>query len=385
MGIGNKVKNKDKFHIAMIGHKRIPSREGGVEIVVDELSTRMVKLGHGVEVYNRSGYHVSGKQFNEKHGKIYEGVRLYKIPTLKSSSFNAIVYSIFATIIATGRAAFRKNYVIHFHAEGPCIMLWLPKLFGIRTIATIHGLDWQRSKWGGFATKMLKFGEKIAATRADEVIVLSKNVQKYFKDTYNREVKYIPNGIVAPTLREPDDIKRLYGLEKDEYILFLARLVPEKGAHYLINAFKKLDTNKKLVIAGGESHSQEYMNSIREMCKDDDRIIMTGFVQGKTLEELYSNAYLFVLPSDVEGMAISLLEAMSYGNACLVSDIPENVEVVGDHAYTFIHGNEDDLQRKMKELITNTELIKVKKAGAMKYILDKYNWDDVVSKTLEIY
>ena len=131
----------------MIGHKRIPSREGGVEIVVDELSTRMVKLGNRVDAYNRSGYHVSGKEFDEKRGKIYEGVRLITIPTFRNSKLNAIVYSFLATIVATAKAIFGRYDVIHFHAEGPCIMLWLPKLFGIRVIATIHGLDWQRSKW----------------------------------------------------------------------------------------------------------------------------------------------------------------------------------------------------------------------------------------------
>ena len=380
-----KWKEDGKLKISMIGHKRIPSREGGVEIVVEELSTRMVKLGHRVDAYNRSGYHVSGKQFDEKHGKIYEGVRLYKIPTLKSSSFNAIVYSILATILATARSAFRKNHAIHFHAEGPCIMLWLPKLFGIRTVATIHGLDWQRAKWGGFATRMLRFGEKVAAKYADEVIVLSKNVQQYFKDTYNRDVKFIPNGISEPELREPDDITRLYELEKNEYILFLARLVPEKGAHYLINAFKKIETSKKLVIAGGESHSLEYMNSIREMCKDDDRIIMTGFVQGKTLEELYSNAYLFVLPSDVEGMAISLLEAMSYGNACLVSDIPENVEVVENNACKFKHGNEEDLFKELAELIADNKKVEELKSKATDFIVEKYNWNEVVELTEATY
>lgn len=380
-----KWKEDGKLKISMIGHKRIPSREGGVEIVVEELSTRMVKLGHRVDAYNRSGYHVSGKEFDEKHGKIFEGVRLYRIPTLKSSSFNAIVYSILATIVATAKSAFRKRHVIHFHAEGPSIMLWLPKLFGIRCVATIHGLDWQRAKWGGFATRMLKLGEKTAAKHADEVIVLSKNVQKYFKDNYDRDVIYIPNGITRPEYREPDDIVRLYGLKKDEYILFLARLVPEKGVHYLINAFKSIDTDKKLVIAGGESHSMEYMNSIREMSKDDDRIIMTGFVQGRTLEELYSNAYLFVLPSDVEGMSISLLEAMSYNNACLVSDIEENLEVVEDKAFTFKHGDENDLKDELENLIANPQLIEEKRAAAGDFIVGKYNWDDVVTKTIEIY
>lgn len=374
-----------KFKISMIGHKRIPSREGGVEIVVEELSTRMVKLGNQVDVYNRSGYHVSGKEFDEKRGKIFEGVRLYTVPTFRSSKLNAIVYSFLATILATVRSVFRKNHVIHFHAEGPCIVLWIPKLFGIRTVATIHGLDWQRAKWGGFATKMLKFGEKVAAKHADEIIVLSRNVQEYFTREYGRKTVYIPNGIECPDKRFPREITELYGLQGDDYILFLARIVPEKGIHYLIEAYKNIKTEKKLVIAGGCSHSLEYMEKIQKMCADDPRIIMTGFVQGTLLEELYSNAWLFVLPSDVEGMAISLLEAMSYGNCCLVSDISENTEVVGENAFTFEKGNAQDLQKKLTELLDHEEKVKEKRAKSQKYICSKYHWDRVVEQTLKLY
>lgn len=374
-----------KFKISMIGHKRIPSREGGVEIVVEELSTRMVKLGNQVDVYNRSGYHVSGREFDEKRGKIFEGTRLYTIPTFRSSKLNAIVYSFLATVLATARSAFRKNHVIHFHAEGPCMMLWIPKLFGIRTIATIHGLDWQRSKWSRFASGMLKLGERTAAKHADEVIVLSQNVKEYFQKEYHRETVYIPNGIDRPQLYEAREISQKYGLVKDEYILFLARIVPEKGIPYLLEAFSKIKTDKKLVIAGGCSHSQEYMEYIRELCSKDQRVIMTGFVQGDLLKELFSNAWLFVLPSDVEGMAISLLEAMSYGRCCLVSDIPENTEVVSDCAFTFQKSNAEDLREKLEYLLSHEEERLQMSRRSQDYICNRYHWDKVVERTLELY
>ena len=369
------------LRIAMIGHKRIPSREGGVEIVVDELSTRMVKLGCEVDAYNRYGRHTAGKKFDQRRGKYYNGIRLITIPTPRSSSLNAIVYSFLATI----RSLFGKYDVIHFHAEGPCVMLWIPKLFGIRVVATIHGLDWQRAKWGNFASRVLKAGEKMAARNADEVIVLSKNMCDYFIEEYGRGTVFIPNGINRPELKEADLITQLYGLEKDGYILFLARIVPEKGLHYLIEAFGKIETEKKLVIAGGSSHSNEYMDKIKSMSAVDDRIIMTDFVHGQCLEELYSNAYLFVLPSDVEGMALSLLEAMSYGNCCLVSDIRENTEVVGECAVTFQKGNVDILRKKLKELLDDPELTAHYKALSRNYICDKYNWEDVVQSTLKLY
>ena len=374
-----------KLKISMIGHKRIPSREGGVEVVVEELSTRMVKRGHRVDAYNRSGYHVSGKEFDEKRGKILEGVRLFTIPTFHSSKLNAIVYSFLAAVLVTIKSAFRKRHVIHFHAEGPCIMLWLPKLFGIRTIATIHGLDWQRSKWGDFASKMLKLGEKIAAKWADEVIVLSKNVQDYFRETYGRETMFIPNGINKPEKKPVKEIKERFGLEENGYILFLARIVPEKGAHYLIEAFKQLDTDKKLVIAGGSSHSFEYREQIQKSCEGDDRIIMTGFVQGEALEELYSNAWIYALPSDVEGMALTLLEAMSYGNACLVSDIPENMEVIENCGFFFEKSNVEDLRAKLEYLLLHEDKLQKIRERSSDFIRKKYDWDHVVERTVELY
>lgn len=377
--------SKKSLQIAMIGHKRIPSREGGVEIVVDELSTRMVKLGCQVDAYNRSGYHVSGKEFDEKRGKVYEGVRLITIPTFRNKKFNAIVYSGLATIVATAKAVAGKYDVIHYHAEGPSIMLWIPRLFGIRVVVTIHGLDWQRSKWGNFASRMLKTGERMAARHASEVIVLSRNVQDYFRETYGRETRFIPNGINHAECRQAKEIESRYGLEKDGYILFLARIVPEKGLHYLIDAFKRIKTDKKLVIAGGNSHSLEYLEEIRKMCEPDRRIILTGFIQGRILEELYSNAWLFVLPSDVEGMAISLLEAMSYGNCCLVSDIPENLEVVENHAFCFKKSDILDLKEKMEYLLANPDEVEKKKAESSAYICKRYNWDEVVKETLKLY
>ena len=373
------------LRIAMIGHKRIPSREGGVEIVVEELSVRMAQKGHRVEAYNRYGHHVSGKKYDDEYGwkgrKYYKGVRVRIIPTFQSSSLNAIVYSFLATL----RALFTKYDVLHYHAEGPCAMLWIPKMFGKRVVVTIHGLDWQRAKWGNFASRVIKFGEKMAARHADEVIVLSRNVQQYFKEKYGREVTYIPNGINRPERRKADLIREKYGLERDGYFLFLARIVPEKGLHYLIEAYQKLDTDKKLVIAGGNSQAVEYMEQIHEMAAKDDRILMTDFVQGQTLEELYSNAYAFVLPSDVEGMALSLLEAMSYGNCCLVSDICENTEVVEEQALHFRKGDVKDLQEKLQYLLEHPDTVERLRSGSADFICGKYNWDEVVDETLRLY
>lgn len=378
-------KSQRPLRVAMIGHKRIPSREGGIEIVVEALAVRMAQLGHKVEAYNRYGHHVSGKKYDDEYGykgrKFYKGVRIRIIPTFQKSSLNAIVYSFFATI----RALFTKYDVLHYHAEGPCAMLWIPKLFRKKIVVTVHGLDWQRAKWGNFASFVIRFGEKMAAKYADAVIVLSRNVQQYFKDTYHRETIFIPNGIEKPEIREANLIKEKFGLEKDSYFLFLARIVPEKGLHYLIEAFEGLSTDKRLVIAGGNSQAYEYMQQIHRMAEKDNRIIMTDFVQGQMLEELYSNAYAFVLPSDVEGMALSLLEAMSYGNCCVVSDIPENVEVVEDKAVAFKKGDVKDLQVKLEYLLENPKILETYRSQSASFICGKYNWNEIVYETLKVY
>lgn len=367
--------------VAMIGHKRIPSREGGVEVVVDELASRLVERGYRVEAYNRAGYHISGKEFEEKRSKVYNGIRLITVPTFRNVNLNAICYAGLATV----RALFGGYGVIHYHAEGPCIMLGIPHFFGIRVVATIHGLDWQRAKWGGFASAVLKSGERMAAQKADAVIVLSANVRRYFKSTYGRDVTFIPNGIVRPKPQAADLITQKYGLEKDGYILFLARLVPEKGAHYLIEAYEQLAPDKKLVIAGGHSQANEYMKRINGYADKNPDIIITGFVQGQELAELLANAYLFVLPSDVEGMALSLLEAMSYGNCCLVSDIHENVEVVEQHAVSFHHGDVADLKAKLKMLLDDQDLVEHYRSESSDFICNKYNWEEIVDRTEALY
>lgn len=374
------MSSRSGLKIAMIGHKRIPSREGGVEIVVYELSNLLAKSGNRVDVYNRSGGHVSGSRFKSESMPVDKNVKIITIPTPRSKTLNAFVYSFLAAL----RALSGRYDVIHFHAEGPAAMCFLPKLLGIRTVVTIHGLDWQRSKWGGFASKYLKFGEKTAAKYADEIIVLSRSVQNYFKSEYGRDTVYIPNGVNAPQIRGDSLISKKYGLKKNGYILYLGRIVPEKGAHYLVDAYSGLNTDKPLVIAGGSSHSQDYFEELKKKAQGKN-IIFTDFVQGLELEELYSNAYVYVLPSDLEGMPISLLEAMSYSNCCLASDIEECTQVCGDNALYFKKGNINDLYEKLEYLLNNENIVEKYKNSAAGYVLSRYSWERAARETLAIY
>ena len=370
-----------KLNIAMLGHKRIPSREGGVEVVVEALSVRMAQKGHKVTCLNRSGHHVAGEEYDAIVGHNYKGVRLKTVPTINIRGYAAATASFFGALLA----AMGRYDVVHFHAEGPCAAMWIPKLFGKKCVATIHGLDHKRQKWGYFASRYIMKGEKCAVRKADQIIVLSRSAQEYFKNTYGRDTIFIPNGVNRPVTTLPELIEKKFGLKKDGYILFLGRLVPEKGLKYLIKAFKELDTDKKLVIAGGSSDMKEFEAGLKELCGSDDRIIFTGFVQGRILSELFSNCYTYVLPSDLEGMPLTLLEAMSYGQCCLVSDIPECIDVVEDKALSFVKGDYQDLRDKLKMLLDDPELVQKYRKEAASYVCDKYKWDKVVEETLNVY
>lgn len=375
-----------KLRIAMFGHKHILSREGGVEIVVYELSTRMSKCGHKVIVYDRKGGHVSGDTPLDDRTEI-DGVKIVPVWTINRRGLAAMTSSFSAAI----KSAHSSADIIHIHAEGPAAMCGFVKLISKlrgkkkKIIVTIHGLDWQRSKWGGFASRYIKFGEKQAIRHADEIIVLSRGVQEYFNSAYGRETVFIPNGVTRPAIIPADIITEKWRIERNGYVLFLGRIVPEKGLRYLIEAWQKLRTNKKLVIAGGSSDTQSFISELKDICRGDGSIIFTGFQQGRILEELYSNAYIYCLPSDLEGMPLSLLEAMSYGNCCVVSDIDECAEVVEDKAITFPRGNVEELRRTLQELLDDEKRVEQYKQTAANYICEKYNWDYVVDRTLGLY
>ena len=353
--------------IMMFGHKSLPSRAGGVEVVVMELAVRLTELGHSVTCCSRGG----------KSG-IYRGVRCKAMPVIPGKGLAAVSAGFFAAIYSAVSSA----EVVHIHGEGPAFWCWILKLTGKRVVVTVHGLDWQREKWrGSLGSVFIRSGERAAVRFADEIIVLSRNVQQYFLREYRRKTIYIPNGT---SLAEPvpgEGILRL-GLKKDQYLLFLGRLVPEKGIHYLIEAFKDLKTEKKLVIAGSSSDTDAYAARLKEMASSDPRILFTGFAEGKLLKELYSNAYCYILPSDLEGMPLTLLEALGYGNCCVVSDIPECAEVVGSSALLFPKGDVDGLRSCLQQLCDAPETAAQYRQKALRLVQEKYSWEEIVRQTV---
>ena len=366
--------------IAVIGVKGVGEAKGGIERHAEELYPRLVKRGHEVIIYCRP-------HFTPKGLKTYRGVKIKMLLSLDTKHLDAISHTFFASI----DALFHKYDLIHYHAIGPALLSFIPKIKKVKTCVTVHALDWEREKWGRFAKITLKLGERAAAFFPHETIVVSKEIEKYYKLKYpSASIVYIPNGVNPPQLKEPNLISSTFGLEEKKYFLFAARLVPEKGCHYLVRAFKSLKTDMKLVIAGGSSHSDGYADDLKTLAADDSRIIFTGHLFGAPLEELYTNAYSYILPSDLEGLPVALLEALSYGLPTLCSDIPPHLEVAGnekDGGYSlfFKQGDEKDLQQKLKILSKEHDMLCEQAKIAKEQILQEYNWEKITEATEKVY
>lgn len=370
------------MRICMLGHKAIPSTRGGIETVLTHLCPLLVQRGHEVICYNRSSDRIEEAFRGEVADRTYRGVRLRTAPTLRLRGISAMLASFTAAIAC----AFSRCDVVHFHAEGPCAAILIPKLMGKKCVATVHGLDWQREKWGkGFASRYIRFGERMLARHADAVIVLSESAAAYFRETYHRDTVVIPNGISRPEKRPARIIGERFGLAADSYICMVSRLTEEKGVHYLIEAYRQLHTDKKLVICGDTSDTDDYVARLREMAAGNPQILFTGFISGDTLAEVYSNAYAVCLPSNMEGMSLSLLEALSYGNAVVCSDIPENLHVCGEHALTFRKGDAGDLRDKLQYLLDHPEAVQEYRAHAAQAVLSRFSWERTADATLALY
>lgn len=375
--------NNKKITVAMIGQKKVPSRNGGIEKVLTTLAPILVRDGYEVVCFNRNIADDNNEYKNEIINKEYKGVRLKKVPTIRMKGLAAVSSSFFASIYA---GLSRKIDVVHFHAEGPSLWIMIPKLFGKKCVVTIHGLDWKRDKWGnGLGSKYIKLSEKVLAKYADKIIVLNKSTQKYFLHKYNRKTYMIPNGIDMPRNSYQRVFLDKYGIKPNEYILSVSRLTKEKQIHLLIQAFKQLKTLKKLVIVGGSSDTDKYEDMLHKMAGKNHNIIFTGFLYGEGLNELYTNAYCYVIPSKIEGMSMSLLEAMAYGNCVLGSDIEEISSVIEDNGLIFKNGDVKDLQKKLQYIINNPKIVNDFAVRSKKHVLSKYNWNDIASKTERLY
>jgi len=364
--------SKAPLRIYHIGTRGIPTTQGGIERHIEEISTRLADR-LAITVYARS-YYVPPM-------KTYKGIRIRRMPTLRTKHLDTWIYSLQATI----DVLFQKRGVVHYHALGPSIFAWIPRLFGHRTVVTVHGLDWQRAKWNRFARLYLKMCEIFSARFPNRTIVVSKVLREHYEKKFHKHVVAIPNGIEEPPARRPAEIRRKWGLAKNGYIFFIARLTPEKGAHHLVRAFRELGTEMKLVIAGEGLHSDRYVSGLRKLAGEDERIVFTGFVTGETLDELYGNCFLYCQPSEIEGLSIALLEAMSYGCCVLSSDIPENLELIEGVGFSFESKNVESLREKLRALMLRPEKVQMAGLVARRRALTQYSWDAVAKSTEALY
>lgn len=374
------MENDRKLKIAMIGHKDIQNNTGGIEVMVGELSARLTADGYDVTAYARG---------LQKGHNVYDvdGVHVRRIFTLKRSAFNATIYS----FLATFDALFRGYDVIHYHALGPSVPLAIAHLFGKRTVCTVHGLNWRVDKWGRFAKFYMHLGEKVAAKFADEVVVLSEEDREYFKEEYGRDTLLIPNAINPLPEEGGESILEHFGLEKNGYIVYVGRMSPEKGVSELVGGFANVDTDKKLVLAGNWYESEYCENLKKQVLALGNRVIVAGNVSRDHLKALYSGAAAFCLPSHTEGLSLSLLEAMSVGTPCFVSDIRANTDVVKKFGHSFVVSDKFslavELEKYLNELSkkeTTGELAR-QKENEIRYVKDTYSYDLLVQQYEDAY
>lgn len=383
--------------IAVIGTKGIPVHFGGIERHCEELYPRLADRGHEVTIFVRDWY--------TQYRGLYKGVYLRGAPTLNRKGLDAFMHTAAASLISL-----RGDFdIVHYHAIGPSLFSFIPKARGMKTVATVHALDWQRAKWGAGAREVLKAGEWASAHFPQRTIVVSRDLQRYFLERYGREAVYIPNGVAPVETPRSAELIKDFGIEPGRYILFLGRLVPEKGCHDLIAAYLGSGIDLPLVVAGGSSHSDEYTADLKRMADDAGagnsdqtavsaggspgrasvgrRVIFTGNVEGELLTQLSGHAGLFVLPSMLEGLPIVVLEMLSLGVPVLASDIGPSREVLGDGRFGALYraGDQADLRIKLMEALENLGELKKKAEAGRKHVLTANDWENIAEETEKVY
>ena len=359
-----------RLRVAFIGGRGVISKYSGIESYYEDVGKRLAAMGHEVTVYCRNHFTPDLAEYN--------GMRLVRLPTLRSKHFETVLH----TALSTMHALTQKYDLVHYHALGPALFSFLPRLVSVKTAVTVQGLDWQRKKWGRLASAVLRLGEKASVGLPNGTMVVSRALQERYRKLHRAETFYVPNGGILRQRSEPRKILD-WGLRPLHYVLFLGRFSPEKGCHLLVEAFERIDTDVKLVMAGASSYCDDYSRELRTHASD--RIRMLDWVSGQTLDELLTNAMIFVLPSDLEGLSLALLDAMGAGLCVLASDVPENREVVDGAGFTFERGNSLDLAERLRFLIANPSVREAAGKSARKRIEEQYQWQGIAEEIERAY
>lgn len=366
--------------IAVIGAKGLPAQQGGIEQHCAEICVRMAKWGHEVDLYARPSYNGTSWFSSE----LYQGIRIITLPSLPIRGIDAFLNSALGAISTIGR----KYDVIFFHALGPSLFSWLPKLLtSSKVISVCHGLDWQRAKWGKVSSMMLRLGERTASNYADEIIVVSHALQSYFSKIYNRQTTYIPNAPAEYTNSDPKfNYGKALGLTPGKYVLFLGRLVPEKCPDLLFEAFSQLQpAGWKLVFVGGGSDTEEFSTKLQQQAAGKSNIVFTGQLTGAFLAEIVRGSGLFALPSDLEGLPLAMLEAMREGVPVLASDIPVHQQLLGDErGVLFKAGDLNSCIKALNWSINNPLTLSKMARASQEHIQQNYDWDSITTETLNL-
>ena len=364
------VSEKPHLRVAFIGGRGVISKYSGIETYYEEVGKRLAMMGHEVTVYCRNHFTPALAEYN--------GMRVVRLPTIRSKHWETFIH----TLLSSGHALTQHYDVVHYHALGPALFSFFPRLIGGTTAVTVQGLDWQRKKWGRLASSVLRVGERAAVQLPNGTMVVSQTLQRHYREAHGMEPLYVPNGGVLRERRQPKKILE-WGLEPGQYVLFLGRFSPEKGCHLLVEAFEQIETDVKLVMAGAASYSDDYGRELRSHASD--RIRMLDWVAGETLDELLTNAMMFVLPSDLEGLSLALLDAMGAGLCVLTSDVPENREVVDGAGFTFQRGSAADLADRLRFLIANPAVREAAGRTAKRRIEEQYQWQKVAEDIEQAY
>jgi starch synthase len=361
------------MRVFVTGTRGIPDIPGGIEKHCQELYPRISARGHEVYLCTRKPYVI-------RRTDLWRNVKLVHCFAPRSKHFEAIIH----TLIALFKAPLYSPDIVHIHAIGPAILVPLARLMGLKVVLTTQGPDYNRKKWGGLARSVLRLGEKIGGICAHEVIVVSSLIGDTIRKRCHRDCHLVYNGVNIPQPTKGFEFLTRIGAEPGKYVLAVARFVPEKGLHDLIDAFKEIDTDFRLVIAGEADHESDYSRLLRRKARDDARIILTGYITGEALKQVYGHARLFVLPSYHEGLPLALLEAMSHALPVLVSDIPANQEVELPAERYFPSGDVRELRRKI-EFFMNAEMSEEERQDLGARVREKYNWDRIADQTIRVY
>jgi glycosyltransferase involved in cell wall biosynthesis len=366
------------MRIAFIGQKSfvMGDRGGGIEKHVAELAPRLVRLGHDVTIYARTKY-------SEDRARYYEGIRIRYIPTIYTKHLEAIIHVFLSTV----DVIMRRVDVVHYHGVGPSLLSFLPRILRRRVtvIATFHAQDQYHQKWGIIARAVLRIGELATLKFPHAAITVSHGLQVISREKYGAEAIFIPNGAVAKNIKLQTFIKA-EGLARKKYILFVGRLLPVKGVHHLIRAYREVKSTMSLVIIGGAAKGEEsYLERLNQLAKGDNRIQLLGFRTPNEVEQFYAHAYLYCQPSESEGLPVSVIEAMGHGTAVLVSDIPGNLEAIHQSGFTFENKNVEDLRAQLQHLIKHSDQVRSASRDVKKTVDRYFDWDRIAEQTLQVY